>query len=181
MTRFSLLGPMFGLLVHRIMLVLLFVFAWLAHSLSVWADPSKDPLTLAAYFEAAQHSFNESQFKAIFADGRRSEQLNPGYAGAYRGLLARDDRSPISRLKNACTASSLLNKAVTLEGSDPRWRLLRLILEVEMPGWLGLSEHIQEDQTFLNRLLSLESIGGPGYSTNGTSNEWSKFYKKMKF
>ncbi len=143
--------------------------------------PLKDYMTLEAYFEAAQGPFTASQFNAIFGEGRQSEQLNPGFAGAYRGLLARDGRSPLSRLENAKAASALLNQAVVRDGSDPRWRLLRLTLEAEMPGWLGLSEHVQVDKAFLNRLLSRMSIVATGQTNERESDDWSKFYKKMNF
>jgi len=151
---------------------------WSAHN---WAGPVKDPLTIEAYFDAAQRPFGESQYKAIFRDGSRSEQSNPGFAGAYRGLLARDGRSPLSRLDNARAASALLNKAVSLERSDPRWRLLRLSLETEMPGWLGLSNHVQEDKAFLNGLMASGASSGPGNSGQENPNSWVKFYKKMNF
>lgn len=145
------------------------------------AGPAKNPLTIEAYFDAAQRPFGESQYQAIFRDGSRAEQLNPGFAGAYRGLLARDGRSPLSRLENARAASAFLNKAVSLEASDPRWRLLRLTLEVEMPGWLGLSTHVQEDITFLNHLIASGISSGFGNSPKETPNSWVNFYKKMKF
>jgi len=132
---------------------------------------------LEAYFEAAQYPFTASHFKAIFGEGRPSEQSNPGFAGAYRGLLARDGRSPLSRLENAKAASLLLNQAVARDGSDPRWRLLRLILEAEMPSWLGLSPHVQEDRAFLNSLLSKRSIEGRFQNGLRSSEDWSKFYK----
>ncbi|MBM3930677.1 MAG: hypothetical protein FJ336_05310 [Sphingomonadales bacterium] len=142
------------------------------------AGPTKGRLTLEAYFEAAQHPFTASDFQAIFGEGRHSEPSNPGFAGAYRGLLARDGRSPLSRLENAKAASTLLNQAVARDGSDPRWRLLRLTLETEMPGWLGLSSHVQEDRAFLNSLLSKRSNEGKLQTVPRCSEDWSKFYKK---
>lgn len=145
------------------------------------AGPTKGPLTLEAYFEAAQHPFTASHFQAIFGEGRHSELSNPGFAGAYRGLLARDGRSPLSRLENAKAASALLNQAVRQDESDPRWRLLRLTLETEMPGWLGLSSHVQQDKAFLNRLLSKRSEEGGLQTVPNLSEDWPKFYKKLQF
>ncbi|MFM7588875.1 MAG: hypothetical protein ACKO55_07150, partial [Bacteroidota bacterium] len=142
------------------------------------AGPTKGPLTLEAYFDASQHPFNVSHFQAIFGEGRHSEPSNPGFAGAYRGLLARDGLSPLSRMENAKAASALLNQAVARDGSDPRWRLLRLTLETEMPGWLGLSSHVQEDRAFLNSLLSKRSNEGRLQTVPRCSEDWSKFYKK---
>jgi hypothetical protein len=135
---------------------------------------------LEAYFEAAQRPFTASHFKLIFGEGKRSEQLNPGFAGAYRGLLARDGRSPLSQLENAKAASALLNQAVAKDASDPRWRLLRLTLEAEMPSWLGLSPHVQEDRAYLNRLLSRLNKEGTPQTAESSSEDWSKFYLKMK-
>jgi hypothetical protein len=145
-----------------------------------WPGPIKDPLTMAAYFEAAKRPFGKSQYKAIFQGGSRSEQLNPGFAGAYRGLLARDGGYPISRLKNARAASSMLNTAVSVDEFDPKWRLLRLILETETPGWLGLSTHVQEDKAFLDRQLATEKPIEFGNSVNETPDSWVKFYMKLK-
>lgn len=160
-----------------------FLTALLWLSLLSWAwgsGPTKSPLTLEAYFEAAQSPFTASHFKSIFGEGRYSEPSNPGFAGAYRGLLARDGRSPLSRLENAKVASSLLNQAVARDGSDPRWRLLRLTLEAQMPGWLGLSSHVQEDRAFLNRLLSKRSEEGGLQTAPNRSEDWPKFYQKIK-
>ena len=137
-------------------------------------------MTLEAYFEAAQHPFTASHFQAIFGEGRHSERSNPGFAGAYRGLLARDGRSPLSRLENAKVASSLLNQAVARDGFDPRWRLLRLTLETQMPGWLGLSSHVPEDRAFLNRLLSKKNQEGILQTVPNSSEDWPKFYQKIK-
>jgi hypothetical protein len=161
-------------------LALLFTLGLWGPEGSVWALNPGNPLTLEAYFEAAQHQFTEAHYKAIFKAGSRTEVMHPGFAGAYQGLLARDGRSPIRRLENARSASSRLNLAVNLEESDPRWRLLRLKLETEMPGWLGLSDHIQEDRAFLDRLRR-QSVQKNTQIAPTHTEDWLKFYKKMIF
>lgn len=160
--------------------LLLFMFIFWSPQGWVWALTSGNPLTLEAYFEAAQHQFTEAHYKAIFKAGSRTEVMHPGFAGAYQGLLARDGRSPIRRLENARSASSRLNLAVNLEESDPRWRLLRLKLETEMPGWLGLSDHIQEDRAFLDRLRR-QSVQKNTQIAPTHTEDWLKFYKKIIF
>ncbi|MFM7911339.1 MAG: hypothetical protein ACKO9W_04080, partial [Bacteroidota bacterium] len=57
-------------------------------------------------------------------------------------------------------------------------RVLGLTLETEMPGWLGLSSHVQEDRAFLNSLLSNRSNEGRLQTVPSSSEDWSKFYKK---
>jgi hypothetical protein len=74
----------------------------------------------------------------------------------------------------------MLNTAVSVDEFDPKWRLLRLILETETPGWLGLSTHVQEDKAFLDRQLATEKPIEFGNSVNETPYSWVKFYMKLK-
>ena len=53
-------------------------------------------------------------------------------------------------------------------------------LEAEMPSWLGLSPHVQEDRAYLNRLLSRLNKEGTAQTAQSSSEDWSKFYLKMK-
>jgi len=71
----------------------------------------------------------------------------------------------VQKYQGAKAAVEDLNRAVSEEPANPRWRLLRLVLEREIPAWLGLSKHKAEDKAFLDRaraVLRPEQIRNAG-------------------
>lgn len=117
------------------------------------APPSLSPWTLASYFEAASSGFGEREYKGLLTRAQGVENIPLAYRGAYRGLAVQSLSSPLQKLNGAKAAVEDLNRAVQTEPSNPRYRLLRWLMEKEIPSWLGLSGHVQEDRRFLDQAL----------------------------
>jgi len=136
--------------------------------------------TLFCYFESAASGFGEKDFATLVAKAGGSSRVPTAYRGAYRGLAVRKMTGAFQKLNGAKAAMEDLNQAVLEDPVNPRWRLLRWLMEREIPSWLGLSEHTKEDKAFLDRArsaLRLEQIRNAGPKGDL---DWVFFFDKVQ-
>ncbi|MBU6273380.1 MAG: hypothetical protein KGP34_00505 [Bacteroidetes bacterium] len=121
--------------------------------------------SLFCYFEWASSGFTEKEYHGLMAKAGGTELVPLAYRGAYRGLAVPSMEGTVQKYQGAKAAVEDLNRAVSEEPANPRWRLLRWVLEREIPAWLGLSKHKAEDKAFLDRaraVLRPEQIRNAG-------------------
>jgi len=121
--------------------------------------------SLFCYFEWASYGFTEKEYHGLMAKAGGMGRVPIAYRGAYRGLAVPSMEGTVQKYSGAKAAVEDLNRAVSEDPTNPRWRLLRWVLEREIPAWLGLSKHKGEDKAFLVRAraaLSPEQIRNAG-------------------
>ena len=121
--------------------------------------------SLFCYFEWASSGFTEKEYHGLMAKAGGTGRVPIAYRGAYRGLAVPSMEGAVQKYQGAKAAVEDLNRAVSEDPANPRLRLLRWLLEREIPSWLGLSKHKGEDQAFLDRAraaLSPEQIRSAG-------------------
>lgn len=121
--------------------------------------------SLFCYFEWASSGFTEKEYHGLMAKAGGTGLVPLAYRGAYRGLAVPSMEGTVQKYQGAKAAVEDLNRAVSEEPANPRWRLLRWVLEREIPAWLGLSKHKAEDKAFLDRaraVLRPEQIRNAG-------------------
>lgn len=121
--------------------------------------------SLFCYFEWASSGFTEKEYHGLMAKAGGAGLVPLAYRGAYRGLAVPSMEGTVQKYQGAKAAVVDLNRAVSEEPANPRWRLLRWVLEREIPAWLGLSKHKSEDKAFLDRaraVLRPEQIRNAG-------------------
>jgi len=121
--------------------------------------------SLFCYFEWASSGFTEKEYHGLMAKAGGMGRVPIAYRGAYRGLAVPSMEGTVQKYSGAKAAVEDLNRAVSEDPTNPRWRLLRWVLEREIPAWLGLSKHKGEDKAFLVRAraaLSPEQIRNAG-------------------
>ena len=138
------------------------------------------PWSLAAYFEAASSGFGESDYRALLAQAQDKDRVPLAYRGAYRGLAVRSLSNPLHKLNGAKAALEDLNRAVLAEPTNPRYRLLRWLLEREIPSWLGLSGHVKEDQMALERALQALTPAQRNQAAPVGERDWVFFLGKVR-
>lgn len=123
--------------------------------------------SLFCYFEWASSGFTQKEYYGLMAKAGGTGRVPLAYRGAYRGLAVPSLEGTVQKYQWAKAAVEDLNRAVSEEPANPRWRLLRWLLEREIPSWLGLSQHTREDIAFLKRAraaLCSEQIRNAGPS-----------------
>lgn len=121
--------------------------------------------SLFCYFEWASSGFTEKEYHGLMAKAGGTGRVPLAYRGAYRGLAVPSMEGTVQKYQGAKAAVEDLNRAVSEEPANPRCRLLRWVLEREIPAWLGLSKHKAEDKAFLDRaraVLRPEQIRNAG-------------------
>jgi hypothetical protein len=82
-----------------------------------------------------------------------SNTLQYAYLGATEALLAKYAFNPFSKMSYVNSALDKLNMAVALSKNDIEIRYMRFTVESNMPAFLGLNKHIDEDKnTIVNQL-----------------------------
>ncbi|WP_151087461.1 hypothetical protein [Hymenobacter baengnokdamensis] len=107
------------------------------------------PATLRRHYElaAADKQAGES-FYNLLRDYQGQDALVLGYKGAAEAIKARD-ASMLNKLTYVQQAAKSFEQAVTLNPSNAEIRFLRFSVESNLPPFLGMSKHVEEDKTFL--------------------------------
>lgn len=118
------------------------------------------PANLRRHYElaAADKSAGEKFYK-LLADYKDRDALVLGYKGAAEAIRARD-ASMFNKLTYVQDAARTFEQAVGLAPQNPEIRFLRFSVESNLPAFLGLSKHVDEDkEMLLNAALSHPKSG----------------------
>ena len=107
------------------------------------------PAILRRHFEqAAADKAAGEKFYKLLADYKDHDGLVLAYKGASEAIRARD-ASMFNKLTYVQDASRTFEQAVSIDPRNPEIRFLRFTVESNLPGFLGLSKHVDEDKALL--------------------------------
>lgn len=116
------------------------------------------PATLRHHYElAAADKAAGEKFYQMLADYKDRDALVLGYKAAAEAIRARD-ASMFNKLAYVQDATRTFEQAVGLDPQNPEIRFLRFSVESNLPAFLGLSKHVDEDK----ELLLTAALSHPG-------------------
>jgi hypothetical protein len=111
------------------------------------------------YREAAANKEAGEKFYQHMAAYRDQDAVVLAYKAAAEAIRARD-ASMFNKLTYVQNATKQFDQAVKLDSDNAEIRFLRLSVESNLPSFLGLSQHVDEDRQFLvNTLLQHPKSG----------------------
>jgi hypothetical protein len=118
------------------------------------------PATLRRHYEqAAADKTAGEKFYQLLADYKDQDALVLGYKAAAEAIRARD-ASMFNKLTYVQDAARTFEQAVGLDPKNPEIRFLRFSVESNLPAFLGLSKHVDEDkELLLNAALHYPNSG----------------------
>jgi len=124
---------------------------------------ASSPYHLAAlrrhYQQAAADKTAGEQFYQLMASYDQRDPVVLGYKGAAEAIKARD-ASLLDKLHYVQSAAHTFEQAVALSPQNAEIRFLRFSVETNLPSFLGLSTHIDEDRhVLLTSVLKYPSSG----------------------
>jgi hypothetical protein len=129
-------------------------------SLHISSMSSFQPAALRRHYEqAATDKQAGEKFYNLLHDYAGQDALVLGYKAASEAIRARD-ASMLNKLTYVQQAAKTFDQAVGLDGNNAEIRFLRFSVESNLPPFLGLSKHVDEDKAFLlNAALQHPSSG----------------------
>ncbi|GAA4494075.1 hypothetical protein GCM10023172_03630 [Hymenobacter ginsengisoli] len=110
---------------------------------------SLQPATLRRHYEqAAAGKEAGEKFYNLLRDYAGQDALVLGYKAASEAIKARD-ASMLNKLTYVQQAAKTFDQAVGLDSNNAEIRFLRFSVESNLPPFLGLSKHVDEDKAFL--------------------------------
>lgn len=107
------------------------------------------PATLRRHYElAAADKAAGEKFYQLLADYKDRDGLILAYKGASEAIRARD-ASMFNKLTYVQDAAKTFEQAVSIDPQNPEIRFLRFSVESNLPAFLGLSKHVEEDKEML--------------------------------
>ena len=107
------------------------------------------PATLRRHYEqAATDKAAGEKFYELLRDYQQQDALVLGYKAASEAIRARD-ASMFNKLTYVQQAAHTFEQAVALDPANAEVRFLRFSVESNLPAFLGLSKHVDEDKQFL--------------------------------
>jgi len=100
------------------------------------------------YEQAAANKEAGEKFYNLLHDYKAQDALVLGYKAASEAIKARD-ASMLNKLTYVQQAAHTFEQAVTLDPANAEIRFLRFSVESNLPAFLGLSKHVDEDKAFL--------------------------------
>ena len=118
------------------------------------------PTILRRHYElAAADKAAGEKFYKLLADYKERDALVLGYKAASEAIRARD-ASMLNKLSYVQDAAKTFEQAVSIDPKNPEIRFLRFSVESNLPAFLGLSKHVDEDkEMLLNAALSHPNSG----------------------
>ena len=116
----------------------------ITHPMSTFA-----PAILRRHYEqAAADKAAGEKFYELLRGYNEQDALVLGYKAASEAIRARD-ASMLNKLTYVQQAAHTFEKAVSQDPSNAEVRFLRFSVESNLPAFLGLSTHVEEDKEFL--------------------------------
>jgi len=100
------------------------------------------------YQQAAKDKSAGEKFYQLMAGYTERDPVVLGYKGAAEAIKARD-ASLLDKLRYVQAAARTFEHAVSLNPKNAEIRFLRFSMETNLPSFLGLSTHIDEDRHLL--------------------------------
>ena len=100
------------------------------------------------YQQAAASKEAGEKFHKLMASYDKQDAVVLAYKAAAEAIRARD-ASMFNKLTYVQQAGKLFDQAVKLDDDNAEIRFLRLSVESNLPGFLGMSPHVEEDRQFL--------------------------------
>ncbi len=111
--------------------------------------PDFSPATLRRHYEhAAAGQPAGEEFYGLLREYAGKDALVLGYKAASEAIKARD-ASMLTKLTYVQQAARTFDQAVGLDPRNAEIRFLRFSIESNLPPFLGLSKHVEEDKAFL--------------------------------
>ncbi|MBD2767670.1 hypothetical protein IC235_07170 [Hymenobacter sp. BT664] len=136
--------------------------AWLSSFTPIKKNVSSPyhPTALRRHYEqAATDKAAGEKFYNLLADYKERDALVLGYKAASEAIRARD-ASMFNKLTYVQNAAHTFEEAVGLDPQNPEIRFLRFSVESNLPSFLGLSKHVEEDKELLvNAVLNHPKSG----------------------
>ncbi|TGE25335.1 hypothetical protein E5K00_09145 [Hymenobacter aquaticus] len=115
-------------------------------------SPYHLPTLRRHYEQAAADKAAGEKFYKLMADYNDKDAVILGYKGAAEAIRARD-ASMFNKLSYVQAASRTFDQAVALAPTNAEVRFLRFSVETNLPSFLGLSQHVDEDRQLLVQTL----------------------------
>lgn len=129
-----------------------FFFLVLLLTFSTYVSTEANPYAVQQlrrhYQQAAASKEAGEKFHKLMAAYDKQDAVVLAYKAAAEAIRARD-ASMLSKLTYVQQASKLFEQAVKLDADNAEIRFLRLSVESNLPSFLGLSQHVEEDRQFL--------------------------------
>ncbi|GAA4369047.1 hypothetical protein GCM10023185_42320 [Hymenobacter saemangeumensis] len=124
------------------------------HSLTpASVDSNLDPNALRRHYEqAAADKAAGEKFYKLLANYNQGNALVLGYKGAAEAIRARD-ASMFNKMDYIKDAARTFEQAVAADPRNAEVRFLRFSVESNLPGFLGLSKHLDEDKEVVLQAL----------------------------
>lgn len=107
------------------------------------------PAALRRHYEqAAADKQGGEKFYNLLRDYAGQDALVLAYKAASEAIKARD-ASMLNKLTYVQQAAKTFDQAVSLDSDNAEIRFLRFSVESNLPPFLGLSKHVDEDKAFL--------------------------------
>ncbi|MBD2715432.1 hypothetical protein KBK19_10330 [Microvirga sp. STR05] len=116
------------------------------------ATPYSLPNLRRQYQQAASSKEAGEKFHKLMAAYDQRNAVVLAYKAAAEAIRARD-ASMFNKLTYVQNANKQFEEAVKLDGDNAEIRFLRLSVESNLPSFLGLSGHVDEDRQFLVETL----------------------------
>ncbi|SNC66891.1 hypothetical protein SAMN06265337_1764 [Hymenobacter gelipurpurascens] len=104
------------------------------------------------YQQAAADKEAGEKFHKLMAAYNQQDAVVVAYKAAAEAIRARD-ASMFNKLTYVQNASKLFDQAVKLDSDNAEIRFLRLSVESNLPAFLGLSAHVEDDRQYLVQTL----------------------------
>ncbi|GAA4004710.1 hypothetical protein GCM10022408_15620 [Hymenobacter fastidiosus] len=104
------------------------------------------------YQDAAADKQAGEKFYQLMAAYTQQDAVVLAYKAAAEAIRARD-ASMFDKLTYVQNASKQFDQAVQRDAANAEIRFLRLSVESNLPSFLGLSQHVEEDRQFLVKTL----------------------------
>ena len=118
------------------------------NSKAVTSSPYHPAILRRQYEQAAADKAAGEKFYKLLADYKDRDALVLGYKAAAEAIRARD-ASMFNKLSYVQDAARTFDQAVGLDPKNPEIRFLRFSVESNLPAFLGLSKHVDEDKEML--------------------------------
>jgi hypothetical protein len=110
-------------------------------------------------FHACSTSEKTESFYKVLSNANNSNSIIQGYRGAVIAMRAKYGSNPMKKYTNCKDGLRLISDAIEKSPDDLELRYLRLLIESNIPAFLGMNYNVKEDKKIiLNRINKEEDL-----------------------